>query len=43
LIEGGRHETMMETPARRRRFFDEAAAFFSEHADTSPALLSGPH
>ena len=43
VIEGGRHETMMETPARRRRFFDEAAAFFSEHAGAGPAALSGPH
>lgn len=31
-IDGGRHETMMEVPARRRRFFDETAAFFAAQA-----------
>ncbi|MCA8878430.1 MAG: alpha/beta hydrolase [Rhodobacteraceae bacterium] len=30
-VDDGRHETMMETPARRRRFFDESAAFFDAH------------
>ena len=43
VIEGGRHETMMETPARRRRFFDESVAFFAEHARTGAEAPSGPH
>ncbi|MEV8467806.1 alpha/beta hydrolase [Fluviibacterium sp. DFM31] len=31
IIDGGRHETMMETPARRKQFFDRATAFFDQH------------
>ena len=31
IVEGGKHETMMETPAIRTRFFDTAAALFDAH------------
>lgn len=31
LIDGGRHETMMETPDRRRQFYDDSTAFFDRH------------
>lgn len=30
-VPGGRHETMVEIPARRRLFFDRTLAFFAEH------------
>jgi len=36
-IDGGRHEVMMETPERRRRFFDATAALFAS-ASQSPNL-----
>lgn len=32
LVEGAAHETMMETPAIRARFYDAAAALFDAHA-----------
>ncbi|MCA8882857.1 MAG: alpha/beta hydrolase [Rhodobacteraceae bacterium] len=31
IIDGGRHETMMETPERRKLFFDESIGFFDAH------------
>jgi lysophospholipase len=31
LIDGGRHETMMETPERRAHFYDQSVAFFERH------------
>jgi len=37
LVEGGRHETMMETPARRRRFYDAVAGFFRDHHEREAA------
>lgn len=36
-IEGGRHETMMETPERRALFFREVTAFFDAHRDLATA------
>ncbi|MGC9367962.1 MAG: alpha/beta fold hydrolase [Paracoccaceae bacterium] len=38
-VDGGRHEVMMETPERRKRFFDAAATFF-ESAGRSPHLAA---
>jgi len=37
VIEGGKHETMMETPERRQLFYDTAAAFFASHTDRRAA------
>jgi lysophospholipase len=34
LFEGAEHEIVMEAPALRERFFDEAAALFSSHPGT---------
>jgi lysophospholipase len=33
LIEGARHEVMMERPGIRGRFFDAAATLFARHAE----------
>ena len=35
LIEGARHEVMMETPRTRRLFFDSAAELFSQYRDAA--------
>lgn len=40
MIEGGRHEVLMETPAVRKRIADELAAFFAAHDGRETAAQS---
>ena len=40
-VPGGRHETMMETPARRTAFFDAAAAHFATASKSDGDLAEG--
>lgn len=41
-IEGGKHETMMETSARRDQFFDEVIGFFSQAVPAEEPRSSRP-
>ncbi len=37
VVDGGRHEVMMEAPDMRKRFFDTAVDFFDAHLHDTPA------